>query len=320
MADAADLLEILVGEDRLAHLEPLAAGGALEVEDVRPRPDERDEAHHELLADRVDRRVRDLGEVLLEVGVEELRLVGERRDRRVGAHRADRLLAGDGHRLHQELQVLLGVAEGLLAIEQRHVRAALARLHGLEVLQHDLGAPEPVLVGVGGGELLLDLVVGDDAALLEVDEQHLARLQAPLLDDLLLRDRQHAHLGGEHHEAVVGDEVARRAQAVAVEGRADLAAVREGDRGRAVPRLHQGGVVLVEGAPVLVHERVAGPGLGDQHHHGVRERVAAADQELEGVVEAGGVGLALVGDRPELRDVVAEELGIDARPGAPPSS
>ncbi len=153
MADAADLLEILVGEDRLAHLEALAARGALEVEDVRPRPDEGDEAHDELLADRVDRRVRHLREVLLEVGVEELRLVGERRDRRVRAHRADRLLAGDGHRLHEELQVLLRVAEGLLAIEQRHVRAALARLHGLQVLEHDLGALEPVLVGMGGREL-----------------------------------------------------------------------------------------------------------------------------------------------------------------------
>ena len=46
---------------------------------------------------------------------------------------------------------------------------------------------------------------------------------------------------------VVGDDEARRAQAVAVERGADLAAVGEGDGGRAVPRLHQGGVVLVEG-------------------------------------------------------------------------
>jgi hypothetical protein len=63
--------------------------GALEVEEVRPRPDEGDEAHHQLLADRVDRRVGDLREVLLEIGVEQLRLVRQRRDRRVVAHRAD---------------------------------------------------------------------------------------------------------------------------------------------------------------------------------------------------------------------------------------
>jgi hypothetical protein len=42
--------------------------------------------------------------------------------------------------------------------------------------------------------------------------------------------------------------VARGAQAVAVEHRADLAAVGEGDRGRPVPGLHQERVVLVVGA------------------------------------------------------------------------
>ena len=185
-----------------------------------------------------------------------------------------------------------------------------ARLHGLQGLEHDLRALQPLAVGIGGAELLLDLVVRDDAALLEVDEQHLARLQAPLLDDRLLRDRQHAHLGGKHDEAVVGDEIARRPEAVAVEGGADLAAVREADGGGAVPGLHERGVILVEGAPALVHERVAGPGLRDQHHHGVRERVAAAHQELERVVEAGGVRLALVGDRPQLGDVVAEQAAL----------
>ena len=43
------------------------------------------------------------------------------------------------------------------------------------------------------------------------------------------------------------------------------------------------------------------------------QRIAAAHEELERVVEAGGVRLALVGDRPELGDVVAEQFGIDAR-------
>ena len=50
-ADLADALQILVAEDRLVHLEPLDLGGAFEIEQVRPRPDERDEAHHQLLAD-----------------------------------------------------------------------------------------------------------------------------------------------------------------------------------------------------------------------------------------------------------------------------
>ena len=43
VADAADLFQILVGEDRLAHFEALLVGEALEIEQVRPRPDEGDE-------------------------------------------------------------------------------------------------------------------------------------------------------------------------------------------------------------------------------------------------------------------------------------
>jgi hypothetical protein len=74
---------------------------------------------------------------------------------------------------------------------------------------------------------------------------------------------------------VVGDDVARRAQAVAVERRADLAAVGEGDGGRAVPRLHQRGVIFVEGLAVLIHQLVAGPGFRDQHHHRMGQRIAA---------------------------------------------
>ena len=147
----------------------------------------------------------------------------------------------------------------------------------------------------------------------EVDEQHLAGLQAPLGDDAFLGNGKHAHFGGEHEEAVVGDEIARRAQAVAVERGADLAPVGEGHGGRAVPRLHQRGVIFVEVAPLLVHQRIAGPGFRDQHHHGVGERVAAAHEEFERVVEAGRVRLAFVGDRPQLRDVVAEQFRIDAR-------
>ncbi len=188
VADAADLLQILVGEDRLAHFQPLAARQAFEIEQVRPRPDERDQAHDELLADRIDRRVRHLREVLLEIGVEQLRLVRQRRDRRVGAHGTDRLLAGGRHRLHQQLQVLLRVAEGLLAIEQGDVGARLARLDRAQLFEHDLRALEPVAVGVGGGERRLDLLVGDDALAFKIDQQHLAGLQPPLADDLLLGD------------------------------------------------------------------------------------------------------------------------------------
>ena len=153
---------------------------------------------------------------------------------------------------------------------------------------------------MGARQGLLDLGIGHDAMLVKIDEQHLARLQTPLGDDFLLWHRQHAHLGGEHDQVVVGDEIPGRTKSVAVEGRADLATVGEGDRRRSVPRLHKSGMVFVKGTPLLVHQRIAGPSLWDEHHHRVDQRVAALNQEFERVVEAGGVGLAFVRNRPEL--------------------
>jgi hypothetical protein len=115
----------------------------------------------------------------------------------------------------------------------------------------------------------LELLVVDHAALFQVDQEHLAGLQAPLAHDLVLGHRQHAGLGRHDHQVVVGHAVARGAQAVAVQRGADLAAVGEHDGGRAVPRLQHRGVVLVERLAALVHQRVLLPGLGDHHHHGL---------------------------------------------------
>jgi hypothetical protein len=158
------------------------------------------------------------------------------------------------------------------------------------------------------GKLGLDLVVCDDPPLLEVDQQHLAGLQAPLLHDLAFRNGQHAGFRRHDDALVRGDEPARGAQAVAVERSADLAPIREHDRGGAIPRLHQRGVVFVERLALVIHQRIAGPGLRDQHHGGMRERVAALHQEFECVVEAGSVGLAFVRNRPQLADVLTEQL------------
>jgi hypothetical protein len=65
-----------------------------------------DTSDHDRLADRIDRRVRDLREQLLEVVVERL-VLSESTARANVAHRADAFLAGLGHRAHQELDVFL---------------------------------------------------------------------------------------------------------------------------------------------------------------------------------------------------------------------
>ncbi len=314
--DVADLGHAFEVQHRLAHLEAERRVDLVDLEQVRLRPDEGHERHHHLLADRVDRRVGDLREELAEVVVERLVLGRQHRQRRVVAHGAGGLLARLAHRLEDELDVFLGEAEGLLAVEQRcdALVGCSGVEHGwrLEGVELDVDAAQPVGVGLGVGQRLLQLLVADDAALFHVDQEHLARLQAPLLDDLAVGNRQHARLGGHHDEVVVGDEIARRTQAVTVERGADLATVGEGHRGGAVPRLHHRRMVFVEGAALLVHLRVRLPGLRDHHHHRVGKRVAAHHQQFERVVEGRRVGLARIDQRPDLLQIFAQQRRMHA--------
>ena len=126
-----------------------------------------------------------------------------------------------------------------------------------------------------------------------------------------------ADLGGEHDEAVVGDPVAARAQAVAVEHRADLGAVGEDHAGGAVPRLHQRGVELVERAALRVHLLVVLPGLRDHHQHRVGQRAAAHVEQLEDLVEARRVGGARRTDREQPVEVARDQVGGEQRLAGP---
>jgi len=243
--------------------------------------------------------------------VEQLRFRRQSRDRRVGAHGADGLLAALRHRRHQKLDALLRVAERLLQIEQADVGLRRRRLRRQRQLGHlDLRALEPDLIRMAGGDLGLQFVVGNDAAFFQIDQKHLARLQAPFLDDVFFGNRQHAGFRRHDHRIVLGDEIAGRPQTVAVERRADLAAVGEGHGGRAVPRLHQTGMIFVKGAALAIHGRIAGPGFGNQHHRRVREAVSSHGQEFERVVQTGRIALVLVHDGKQFLHVLAEQFGV----------
>ena len=76
---------------------------------------------NQLFTNRVQRRIGDLGEKLLEVVVEELRLVGKHGQRRVGAHGAHRLNLVHGHGADVDPQVLEAVAERLLSLQSAGV-------------------------------------------------------------------------------------------------------------------------------------------------------------------------------------------------------
>ncbi len=144
--------------------------------------------------------------------------------------------------------------------------------------------------------------------MLQVDEEHLAGLKPPLADYALLGDIEDTHLGGHDYQVVIGDQITGRPKTITVQGGADLATIGESYRRRSIPGLHECGVIFVKGAALLVHHRVAGPGLRDQDHHGVGQGITAHHQQLQRVVEAGRVGLTLRDQGPDLIQIRANDL------------
>jgi hypothetical protein len=196
------------------------------------------ERHDHVLADWIDRRVGDLREQLLEVGEQRRLAVRHDRERRVVAHAGRRLLGVGRHRRDDHPQVLLRVAEGQLLgaqrLDPRRARIALGQV----VDVHDR-ALVPLAVGPLAGHAALDVLVLDDLALHEVDQEYLARSQSALALHVLGRHRHHARLGGEHDVALGVLDPPAGTQPVAVEHRAGHAPVGEHHRRRAVPRLDQ---------------------------------------------------------------------------------
>ena len=264
----------------------------------------------DLFADGVDGRVGDLGKELLEVVEQRLMLFGEHRQRNVDAHGGDLLAGVERHGDHAGLQLLIGIAEGAV---ERVAELLVVGFDGL-VGQRQVGQlhqmlVQPLAVGLAGGVVALELVVVDHAAGLRVHQQHAARGQAGLDGDLLRRNVQHAHLGGEDEVVVVGDIVAGGAQAVAVQRCAHHVAVGEQDGGGAVPGLHHCGVIVVQVALFPGDVPLVLPGLGNGDHHGLGQVHAVHHQELQRVVQHGGVGAVGVDGGQDLVDLVAQQLG-----------
>ena len=234
----------------------------------------------DLLALPVQRRVGDLRELLVEVVEQHAAALGEHRQRVVVAHRAQRLLAGVGHRREQHLEVFLGVAER--ALTTLHGLAGMAHVLAVRQVAHLHGvAFDPLTVRVLRGKVPLDLLVGDDAALVGVDKEHLSGLQTALGDNMLVIDlRQHAGFGGEHKVAVIGE-------------------------------LPAAGAELVERAHVGVELVVVLPCRRQHHRDGVRQGAAGEVQQFEAFVERAGIRIAGRGDRQQ-RLELAEQFGAQA--------
>ena len=186
-------------------------------------------------------------------------------------------------------------------------------------IEANLLRADPFPPRLGAGELLLDLVILDDPPFLRVDEEHPPGTEPPLADDVGSRELQHPGFARHHDQAILHLPPAPRPQAVAVERGTDPDAVGEGQRRRAVPRLHEAGLEFVIGLEVVGHRLVPAPRLGHEHAHRLLDRTAAEDEKLEDVVEGRRIAPAGANHRKDLLHVGAiHRMGEHALAGVHP--
>ena len=211
-----------------------------------------------------------MSEELFEIIIKDLRLVGEDRQRSVDTHRTGYFLSFFGHGCQNLVQIFHRVAEHAFALQQRFGVAA-GRFFRRQAGEIDEVFAEPFFIGLAGGDFVFDFFIRHDAAFFHIDEEHAARFEAAFAFHVGRIDIYNTGFGTHNDVAVFGNDVARRAQAVAVENGTETCAVSEWNGSGAVPRLHQAGVVFVECFFLGTHGLMVLPGFGNEHAHDVRE-------------------------------------------------
>ena len=173
-----DLQKVHACKDRVVDLHD-AAVRALLLEKVSVGADVDGRICDNLLTERVDRRVRDLREQLLEVIEQRLVLLGEDRKRNIVSHGCCRLDAIGRHRKNRVVDILVGIAEDLVE-SCSHFPAVLRNLlvRDLDIAEVQQVLVKPLAIRRSLCVVLLALLVRDDSLLLCVDQKDSARHEA----------------------------------------------------------------------------------------------------------------------------------------------
>ena len=219
MVGAPETGHIFRRKDRVGKLEPGAVQRGL-FEEIMFPADPAHQGHHQFFPERIDSRIGHLGEELFEIGIKQLGLVGESRQGGIVAHRPDRFLTPGGHRADHQFKLLVGVAEC--------VETALETFRGFDrnpgraeqSPQLNPVIPDPAPVGLAAGDPAFNLVVGNDAAFIQIEQKHLPGLEPAPFQNIGGIDLEDPGLRGQNHQTASGYGIPGRPEAVAVQGRA----------------------------------------------------------------------------------------------------
>ena len=209
VVDVDDLGQLVVVDDG-ERQHQLSAVLRPNFEQIRLGSECRTHRRHDFFTNCVERRVRDLCEQLLEVVEQQSWSCRQHRERRVGAHRANRFGRALGHRCDDHLHVFMRVAEHLLSTQHTVVTVHHVFAIGQFGQRHH-AVGQPLRIRRRGGERAFDLFIVDDSAERRVDQQHAAGLETTLAHHSLRCHVHHAHFACRNDEVVIGDPIAARA-------------------------------------------------------------------------------------------------------------
>ena len=244
--------------------------------------------HDDRFTQRIDRRVGDLGKLLAEIVVQRALALRQHCHRRVIAHGAYRFLAGFSQRTKDLVAFLERDLELFLVSEQILLAYFVSAFHFRVVIRLDAQRIflEPLAVRMTHLERIINIAGLQQLAGFGIDRKDLARTDTALGHHVFRLVAVHADFRRQRNEAVLGDDPARRTQAVAIEQTDGVTAIGQHDTGRAIPRLHVHGVVFIEAAQVGIHRLNVLPRRRHHHAHRTEQVHAAVDQHFEHVVHA----------------------------------
>ncbi|OAV75550.1 hypothetical protein Barb7_00822 [Bacteroidales bacterium Barb7] len=188
-----------------------------------------------------------------------------------------------------------------------------------EFVQFHAVVCQPISVRMRIGKLLLYFPVIIYLSFFRVNKQYLARLKATLFLNIAGFKAHHADFGSDNHHVVFGDKITGGTQTIAVKHTAGIPSVAEHQGSRTVPRLHQYGMIFVEGFQVFRYGILLVEVFGHQHRHCMRQTHAGGNKKLQHVIQRGTVAHARLYDGTDFIHVGNARRGEDAFAGFHPT-
>ena len=322
---AFDSRQLVVREDRPGRFQQFGGGRRL-AQQIRAAAQALAERHDHLFTQRVNGRIGHLSKALFEIMKQRARHVRHGGRGRVIAHGANGLAAILPHGAQNHEQFLARIAKsghqrlrmidrGLGAISAgRRAGRKTGALEEAGFLGHDLRQRhqviiQPLAVGLARHEARHDGGVIFDQTGGGVHRQHFTWAQASFLHDARFIHRHRAYFRRHDDQAIVHNNEARGAQAIAVERTAHDAAIGETERGWPVPRLLQAGVIMIKSALLGADIARLFPRLGRQHHQRVAHITPRLHQEIERIVEHGRIAAVRGDDRRQDLGITPPHIG-----------